>query len=63
MLQDLEKGKKTEVDFINGSICEYGRMYQVPTPVNDKVVKIIHEIENGTKKCGIENVKDILLII
>ena len=24
MLQDLEKGKKTEVDYINGSICDMG---------------------------------------
>lgn len=47
MLQDLEKGKKTEVDSINGSVCAYGRKVGCPTPVNDKVVEIIHKIEDG----------------
>lgn len=60
MLQDLEKGKKTEVDFINGTICEYGRRYQVPTPYNDTVVRIVHEIEDGTRKMGRENIREFL---
>lgn len=47
MLQDLEKGKKTEVDAINGVVCAFGRKVGVPTPMNDKVVDIIHRIENG----------------
>ena len=47
MLQDLEKGKKTEVDAINGVVSAFGRKFGVPTPMNDKVVEIIHRIENG----------------
>ena len=47
MLQDLEKGKKTEVDAINGVVCAFGRKVGVPTPMNDKIVDIIHRIENG----------------
>lgn len=47
MLQDLEKGKKTEVDAINGVVSAYGRKVGCPTPMNDKVVEIIHRIENG----------------
>ena len=46
MLQDLEKGKKTEVDAINGVVCAFGRKVGIPTPMNDKVVDIIHRIEN-----------------
>ncbi len=45
MLQDLEKDKKTEVDAINGIVCDYGKKYNVPTPYNDLVRQIIHEIE------------------
>ncbi|MFA6689866.1 MAG: ketopantoate reductase family protein [Sphaerochaetaceae bacterium] len=48
MLQDLEKGKKTEIDAINGVVCAYGRKVGVPTPFNDKVVEIVHGIEDGT---------------
>lgn len=47
MLQDLEKGKKTEVDAINGVVCTFGRKVGVPTPMNDKVVEIVHKIEEG----------------
>ena len=55
MLQDIEKGKMTEVDAINGAVSDYGRMVGCPTPVNDKVVKIIHRIEKGELKPGFEN--------
>jgi 2-dehydropantoate 2-reductase len=57
MLQDLEKGKLTEVDAINGAVSEYGRKVGFPTPVNDKVVEIIHKIEKSELKPGFENLK------
>ena len=57
MLQDLEKGKLTEVDAINGAVSEYGRMVNFPTPVNDKVVEIIHRIERGELKPCFDNLK------
>lgn len=55
MLQDLEKGKLTEVDAINGAVSEYGKKVGCPTPMNDLVVKIIHEIEEGKLKPSLEN--------
>ena len=55
MLQDLEKGKKTEVDSINGSVSRQGRKAGVPTPCNDKVVEIVHRIEAGELRPGREN--------
>lgn len=57
MLQDLEKGKKTEVDSINGSVCDFGRKVGCPTPVNDKVVEIIHKIESGALTPSFDNLK------
>lgn len=47
MLQDLEKGQKTEIGAINGVICDYGRKTNVPTPINDKVVEIVRGAEEG----------------
>ena len=55
MLQHLEKGKLTEVDAINGAVSEYGRKVGCPTPMNDKVVEIIHSIEQGKLKPGFDN--------
>ena len=57
MLQDLEKGKLTEVDAINGAVSDYGRKVGVPTPMNDKVVEIIHGIERGELKPCFDNLK------
>ncbi len=57
MLQDLEKGKLTEVDAINGAVSEYGRKVNFPTPTNDKVVEIIHRIERGELKPCFDNLK------
>lgn len=45
MLQDIDKGIPTEVDYINGVVCKFGRKFNVKTPFNDKVVEIIHKIE------------------
>lgn len=45
MLQDIEAGRKTEVDYFAGKVCELGKKYQVPTPVNDQLYKMIHIIE------------------
>ena len=57
MLQDLEKGKLTEVDAINGSVSDYGRKVGSPTPMNDKVVEIIHRIERGELKPSFDNLQ------
>lgn len=58
MLQDLEKGKLTEVDSINGAVCSMGRKVGVPTPLNDKVVELVHAFEQGLKKPGFHNVAE-----
>lgn len=57
MLQDLEKGKLTEVDAINGAVSAYGRKVNFPTPANDMVVDIIHRIEKGELKPGFDNLR------
>lgn len=48
MLQDLEKGRKTEVRMINGYVSSIGRKHGIPTPFNDTVVKIVTGVENGS---------------
>ena len=57
MLQDLEKGKLTEVDAINGAVSAFGRKVGCPTPMNDLVVDIIHRIERGELSPGFDNLK------
>ncbi|MDR6520761.1 MULTISPECIES: ketopantoate reductase family protein [Variovorax] len=45
MLQSLEKGSITEIDFINGAVVRIGRKYDIPTPVNQTLVAAIKGIE------------------
>ena len=57
-LQSLERGRRTEIDFLNGYICDRGRENGVPTPVNDSVVSMIRQIETGTRRISLENLND-----
>ena len=57
MLQDLEKGKKSEVDAINGVVSAFGRKLGVPTPMNDAVVSVIHQIEDGKLTPSFDNLR------
>ena len=45
MCQDVIKGKRTEIEFLNGKISELGRKHGVATPVNDTVSAMIRFLE------------------
>jgi 2-dehydropantoate 2-reductase len=46
VLQSLERGLTTEVDFINGSVVRAGKACGIPTPVNETLVACIKGIEH-----------------
>jgi len=48
MLQDFERGRTTEIDFINGYVADLGRRLRIPTPVNAAIVETVHAIERGS---------------
>ena len=52
MLQDLERGAKTEVDVINGGVVQRGREYDVQTTLNARVVGLMHSMEQGERRPG-----------
>ncbi|WP_338452368.1 ketopantoate reductase family protein [Niallia oryzisoli] len=49
MLQDVEAGRKTEVEYFAGKVCELGKKYEVPTPINEQLYKMIRIIEEMEK--------------
>ncbi|WP_071394925.1 ketopantoate reductase family protein [Bacillus tuaregi] len=49
MLQDVEAGRKTEVDYFAGKVCELGKKYGVATPINEQLYKMIRIIEEMTQ--------------
>lgn len=47
MIQDVLKGRKTEIDQMNGYIVERGREVGIPTPFNAAVVEVVKSIQAG----------------
>lgn len=47
MLQDFERGRRTEIDFINGYVVDLGTQLGVPTPANAALVATVHAITEG----------------
>ena len=45
MQQDILKGKKTEIDYLNGAVVELGRKYKIKCPVNEGLVMIVKGME------------------
>jgi len=47
MLQDIEAGRKTEVEIFGGKVVELGKTYGILTPVNQTVLQIIRVLEQN----------------
>lgn len=45
MLQDIEAGRRTEIDYINGKVIEYGLQSGVPTPYNTMIRGLVKAFE------------------
>lgn len=50
MLQSLEKGSVTEIDFVNGAVVRQGVKCGIPTPVNQALVACIKGVERGLEQ-------------
>ena len=57
MLQDIMKGRRTEVDYIPGHVVRRGGPLGVPTPVNECLVHFVKEVENGRLVSGSDNLR------
>ena len=47
LLQDVIKGRKTEIDYLNGHIVREGEKVGVPTPMNSAIVEVMKRVESG----------------
>ena len=45
MLQDIEAGRRTEIDTLNGKVWELGEKLGVPTPLNKIMTLLVKAIE------------------
>ena len=49
MLEDLERGNRLELDWLQGKVVELGKKLGVPTPANEYVYKTLKLLRNGQK--------------
>ena len=49
MLQDVEAGRKTEVEIFSGKVVSLGKDCGIPTPVNETLYRILKVTEQGLK--------------
>ncbi|HBB17427.1 MAG TPA: hypothetical protein DCZ97_10710 [Syntrophus sp. (in: bacteria)] len=60
MAQDVIKGRRTEIDQMNGYVVARGRECGVPTPVSEAAVEAVRQIESGLLKPARENIGQVL---
>lgn len=47
MLQDVEAGRRTEIDYLNGAVVRRGQRHGIATPANDAVASLVRARETG----------------
>jgi 2-dehydropantoate 2-reductase len=60
MLQSIERGRRSEIDYMNGYVAERGREKGVPTPVNAAIAALVREVEAGTRPMSPDNLASLL---
>ena len=60
MAQDVKKGRRSEIDEMNGFVSQKGREVAVLTPFNDAIIDAMHGIDDGSLKPDPSNVDRIL---
>lgn len=57
MAQDLAHGRKCEIDAINGVASASGLDVGISTPINDMVVHVVTDIQDGILEGGFDNLR------
>ena len=60
MAQDVKKGRRSEIDQMNGFVSHKGREVGMSTPFNDAITEAMHGIDDGRLKLDPSNVDRIL---
>ncbi len=50
MWEDLEAGRKTEIEWINGEVIRLAKAHGRTAPVNQRLVDLIHQSESGQRQ-------------
>jgi 2-dehydropantoate 2-reductase len=56
-LQSLRRNRPTEIDYLNGEVVELGKKTGVPTPLNAKIVELVHQVEQTGTFFNVDEVR------
>ena len=56
-LQSLRRKRPTEIDYLNGEVVELGKKTGMPTPLNAKIVELVHQVEQTGTFFNVEEVR------
>ena len=57
-LQSLQRGRPTEIDYLNGEVVRLGRELGVATPLNAMLVEMVHQVERSGKFWALDALRD-----
>lgn len=57
--QDILKGRRTEIDFINGLVVQKGEEAGITTPANRAITALVKRVETGELQATLENIAGI----
>jgi len=63
LLQDVLKGRRTEVQQLNGHLVAEGRRLSVPVPVNEAMVTLMDDLAAGRAATGVDNLKALAVAV
>jgi len=57
ILQIIKRGRKSEIDYINGEIVKLARKNNLGAPLNEKIVALVHKVEETNNFLSKEDLK------
>jgi 2-dehydropantoate 2-reductase len=63
LLQDLWKGRRTEVDYFNGVLADLGARLGVQTPVSTLITQTVHRLERQELQTGSELLDEVHTLV
>ncbi len=57
MLQDVMKGRRTEIEYLDGYVARRGREVGVPTPACDRITSLLKRVERGELSSDADNIQ------
>jgi len=56
MLQDILKGRRTEIEYLNGFVERHGASFQLSVPMNGRIAELVRDVDAGVRQTDPANI-------